>query len=85
MRQFLWKNLTSLRPKNWKSLYGNREFHVLFWSMIYAALKSSLSVSEIGPLVGKRSFDIDLNTRTTTIILRFIAEKDKSVLTIPVN
>ena len=30
-----------------RSLYGNREFHVLFLSMIYVVLKFTLSDSEI--------------------------------------
>ena len=37
---------------------------------------------EIGTLVGKRSFSVNLNTRTTTNILRIIVEKDKSVSTV---
>ena len=28
-------------------VYGNREFHVQFWSMIYEAMKFTLSVLEI--------------------------------------
>ena len=30
-----------------RGLHGNRKFHVLFWSMIYVALKFTLSVSKI--------------------------------------
>ena len=30
-----------------RGLYGNHEFHVPFWSMIYVALKFAVSVSEI--------------------------------------
>ena len=30
-----------------RSLHGNRQFHVSFWSMIYVALKCTLSVSEM--------------------------------------
>ena len=30
-----------------RGLYGDREFNVLFWSMIYVAFKLSLSFSEI--------------------------------------
>ena len=30
-----------------RGLYGNREFHIQFWSRIYVAIKLTLSVSEI--------------------------------------
>ena len=30
-----------------RGLYGNQEFHVLFWFRIYVALKLTFSVSEI--------------------------------------
>ena len=50
MRKFCLVNHTSL-GRNYskmpvRDLFGNREFHVPLWSMIYVALKNTLSVSE---------------------------------------
>ena len=57
------------------------EFHVQFWSMIYLPMAitfycESDNFIEFETLVGKRSFIINRNIRTTTnIILRVISEK----------
>ena len=37
----------TIRQMPARGLYGNREFHVPFWSMIYEVLKFKLQVSEI--------------------------------------
>ena len=36
-----------IRRGSLRGLYGNREFNIPLWSMIYKALKFALSVSEI--------------------------------------
>ena len=50
MRKFCLVKSISLRNNNnqmlVRGLYGNREFHIPFWSMIYVALKFTLPVSD---------------------------------------
>ena len=47
MTKFLFGDTTHLKDPKLRKMHGNRKFHILFWFMIYVALKFTLSEPEI--------------------------------------